>query len=114
MSKNVRGQDAPFIIGAVWQNSYSRDLTWKFIKKNWKEIIKRYGEGGHFIGRLLSPLGSHIKIKDAIDAKKFFEKNQAPGAERTLEQAYERIASNAAWLKADKKDISNWLNKNSK
>jgi puromycin-sensitive aminopeptidase len=111
LSKDVRGQDAPFMLGAVWQNHLGRDITWKFIKQNWKEILKRYGEGG-FISRLLPALGNHTKVKDAVDAKKFFKKNSAPGAERTLQQVYERIYSNAAWLKDDKQKIKNWLEKN--
>ncbi len=111
MSKNVRMQDAPSLISQVWQNTNGRDLTWKFIRSNWKEILKRYGEGG-FISRLISSLGNHTKIKDAIDAKKFFKKNSAPGADRTLEQAYERIYSNASWLKDDKVIIKKWLEKN--
>lgn len=114
LSKDVRNQDAPFLIGAVWQNRYGRDLTWLFIKHNWKIILKNYGEGGHFLSRLLSPLGTHTKTRDAVDAKKFFKKNSAPGAERTLEQAYERIYSNAAWLKDDKNNIKKWLEKNYK
>ncbi|MDE2030924.1 MAG: M1 family metallopeptidase [Patescibacteria group bacterium] len=109
LSKDVRTQDAPFIIGAVWQNSYGRDLTWKYVQKNWEIILKKYGEGGHFLSRLLSPLGNHIKAKDVNDAKKFFKKNNAPGAERTLEQVYERVYSNEAWLKSDKNDIKKWL-----
>jgi aminopeptidase N len=112
LSKDIRMQDAPHMIVGVWQNSHGRDLTWKFIKNNWKIISKKFGEGGHFLSRLLSPLGSHIKMKDLQDAKKFFSKNPAPGADRTLEQAYERIASNSAWLKADKNNIKKWLMKN--
>ena len=111
ISKDVRNQDAPFMLGAVCQNIHGRDLAWKFIKYNWETILKRYGEGG-FISRLMSPLGSHIKVKDAIDAKKFFKRNSAPGAERTLEQAYERIYSNSAWLASDKVAINKWLEKN--
>jgi puromycin-sensitive aminopeptidase len=114
LSKNVRTQDAPFILGAIWQNSYGRDLAWKFVKHNWKELSRRYGEGGHFLSRLLSPLSSHIDTKDAKDAKVFFSKNEAPGADRTLQQAYERIYSNSAWLKADKASIKRWLSKNSR
>lgn len=111
LSKSVRDQDAPFMIGTVWQNIHGRDLTWKFVKHNWKTILKRYGEGGHFLGRILAPLGGHIKTKDVQDAKKFFKKNNAPGTTRTLEQAYEKIYSNAAWLKADKVGIKKWLEK---
>ena len=108
----AKDQDAPFIIVPVWQNIHGRDVTWKFVKNNWKVIVKKFGEGGHFLSRVLSPLGTHIKEKDLKDIKKFFTKNVAPGSARTLEQSYERIESNIAWLKDDKKDIENWLNKN--
>ena len=108
----MKDQDAPHMLAMVWQNIYGRDLTWKFVKKNWATLLKKYGEGGHFLSRLVSPLGNHIKLSDLKDAKKFFEKNDAPGAKRSLEQAYEKIESNAAWLKDDKKIISTWLNKN--
>jgi hypothetical protein len=111
LSKEVRDQDSPFMIAQVWQNINGRGVAWKFVKKNWKQILKRYGEGG-FISRLLSPLEGHKTKEDLIDIKKFFTKNIAPGADRTLEQAYERINSNIAWLKADKNSIKNWLEKN--
>jgi len=112
LSGKVRNQDVPQLITGVWQNSEGRDITWKFIKSNWKIIMKNFGEGGHFLSRIISPLGSHIKSKDLVDAKKFFMKNNAPGANRELEQAYEKIESNVAWLKDDKKSIKNWLSKN--
>lgn len=112
ISKEVRDQDAPFIIVGVWQNSYGKEVTWKFIKSNWKIIMKKFGEGGHFLSRVLSPLGIHTKEKDLKDIKNFFTKNIAPGSTRTLEQSYERIESNIAWLKDDKKSIKDWLNKN--
>ena len=76
--------------------------------------MKRYGEGGHFLGRILAPLGGHIKIKDAKDVEKFFKSHNAPGATRTLEQSLERIYSNASWLKDDKLSIKKWLEKNYK
>ena len=112
MSENVKDQDAPHMLAMVWQNIYGRDLTWKFVKKNWATLLKKYGEGGHFLSRLVSPLGNHIKLSDLKDAKKFFEKNDAPGAKRSLEQAYEKIESNAAWIVDDKKIIKSWLSKN--
>ncbi len=112
ISDNVKDQDAPFIIAQVWQNSYGKDITWKFIKNNWKIMVKNFGEGGHFLSRVLSPLGTHTKEKDLKDIKKFFSKNVAPGSARTLLQSYERIESNIAWLKDDKASIKFWLTKN--
>jgi len=112
MSPLVRDQDAPFLISAVWQNPLGRELTWNFVKNNWETLLKRYGEGGSFLSRLLELLGRHTNLKDLKDAQKFFSKNIAPGAKRTLEQSYEKIASNVAWIKDDKKVIKNWLDKN--
>lgn len=112
MSPNVRDQDAPFLLSAVWQNKEGRELTWIFIRKNWNTLLKIYGDGGHFLSGIISPLGNHIKLKDLKDAKIFFEKNAAPGTERALEQIYEKIASNAAWIRDDIKIIKNWLEKN--
>jgi puromycin-sensitive aminopeptidase len=112
MSDNVKTQDAPHMLTMVWQNTSGRAITWSFVKSNWKILLKKYGEGGHFLSRLLSPLGGHTNLKDLTDAKKFFTKNEAPGAERSLVQAYEKIESNAAWIADDKKLIKDWLNKN--
>ncbi len=112
LSKNVKKQDAPFIISSVWVNKYGQDLTWKFIKDNWTIILKNFAEGGHFLSRLLSPLGSHTEMSDLKDAKKFFKNNVAPGSDRTLQQVYEKIQSNSAWWKDDKKSIKIWLDKN--
>ena len=112
MSNNVRNQDKPSFISILLAGKKSRYITWKFIKENWIKFLKNYGEGGHSLSRMLISLDKHTTLKDLNDIRKFFKKNAAPGAERTLEQAYERIASNAAWIKDDKKDIENWLNKN--
>ena len=112
LSSDVRSQDAPHLLASIWMNKSARDATWKFIQKNWPTILTRYGEGGHFLSKLLSPLGGHTDKKDLLDAKKFFKTHPAPGATRTLEQAYERIASNAEWIEDDKKDIENWMKKN--
>ena len=111
MSKHVRHQDTPFILASIWRNKFGRDLTWKFMQENWSVILKRYG-GSNFLTKFLPFLGYHTKKQDLIDAKKFFNKNAAPGGEKTLKQSYEQLESNIAWIKDDKKDISNWLEKN--
>lgn len=114
ISDNVKDQDAPFIIALTWYNKKGREATWKFIKDNWPLILNKYGEsGGLLLSKLVAILGNHTTLKDLKDARKFFSKNKAPGAERTLEQAFERIESNIAWIKDDLKDIQKWLKKNS-
>ncbi len=112
ISKEVRDNFAPYLIATVWHNISGQDIAWRFMKENWAIILKRYGENGLLLSRLVYMLGNHTKLEDLKDAKKFFSKHAAPGAERTLLQAYERIESNAAWLKDDRKDIEGWLSKN--
>ncbi|MFA6515377.1 MAG: M1 family metallopeptidase [Candidatus Paceibacterota bacterium] len=112
ISDSVRNQDAPHLLAIIWQNPSGRDLAWQFVKNNWNIFLKKYGEGGHFLSRLITPLGGHSSLKDLKDTQNFFKKNLAPGANRSLLQSYEKIASNAAWIKDDKKVIKNWLEKN--
>lgn len=112
ISEKVRDNIAPFLIASTWNNKEGQDTTWQFLKSNWKIIVKKYGEGGLMLSRMMFILGNHTTTKDLKDAKKFFSKNIAPAAEKTLEQAYEKIGSNIAWIKDDMKDIEKWLNKN--
>ena len=114
MSSDIRNQDAPFIIGMTLSNRYGRDITWKFIKQNYPEILKLWGNGGHLISRIISPIGLYADSKNLKDIQKFFSKNKAPGAERTITQSYEKINSSIAWIKEDMKDIKKWLEKNYK
>jgi puromycin-sensitive aminopeptidase len=111
-SSEVRKQDRPSFVSILLAGKKSRNITWKFTKENWKKLSKDYGEGGHSLSRILSSLDRYTTSKDLKEIKNFFKKNPAPGAERTLEQMYEKITSNIAWIKDDGKDIKNWLNKN--
>ncbi len=112
MSNNVKDQDTPHMLALSWNHKNGRNIVWKFLKDNWTTILQKYGEGGTLLSRLIPPLGNHTKNEDLKDAKKFFSKNVIPGAERTLAQAYEKLESNIAWIKDDKKDIEKWLDNN--
>jgi hypothetical protein len=79
--------------------------------------------GGSFqLGRVIGALGSHTSRDMAADMETFFKANpvwlhvhvsrfagvcccsrppQAPGADRAVQQAVEKIRSNAAWLERD-------------
>lgn len=112
ISKEVRNNFAPFLIASTWNNKEGQNLTWKFLKNNWGLILKKYGEAGLLLSKFVYILGNHTTKEDLIDAKKFFSKNIAPSAERTVKQAYERIESNVAWIKDDVRDLEKWLNTN--
>jgi puromycin-sensitive aminopeptidase len=111
LSKDVRSQDAPTMIASVLSNSDGTMLAWEFIQKNWKKLCDRYSSGGHMLPRLLSPLAFFLDKAVSIEIKKFFKKNPAPGAVRTLLQVEEKILGNDAWKKRDGKLLEKWLGK---
>ncbi len=107
-SHHVRPQDTVGIISAVWLNPDGRDLAWAFVKTNWNLFLERYASS-QALARLITPLGTFTSAAHAKEAERFFEKNPAPGASRTIKQAIEKIHSNAAWLSRERKALSRAL-----
>ncbi len=111
LSSNVRTQDAPSIIAGVLMNQHGRDIAWKFIKANWKELLNRYGMGGHTLSRVVKPVGFFVTEKTAKDVQAFFKKHAHPGAERAVAQALEGIRANAMWREKEKKVVKKFAQK---
>ncbi len=110
ISKEVRMQDAPLLIAMAWNNKMSGEIVWKFLVKNWKELLKRYGDGGHLLVRLVDPMGNFVSEKQARMVSKFFKTAKAPGAERTIQQAIEEIRIQASWHSRDLAKVSKYIN----
>ncbi|MCA9356050.1 M1 family metallopeptidase [Candidatus Nomurabacteria bacterium] len=108
-SDAVRPQDKPMIFYRIASSPYGRKVAWVYLKKNWKKIIDIYSSGGHMLVRFVSPFSSFIDDKYAKEIKEFFKKNPAPGAKRTIMQSVEAIEANAAFYKANKKEIENFF-----
>ncbi|MFA6256934.1 MAG: M1 family metallopeptidase [Candidatus Paceibacterota bacterium] len=111
MSSNVRPQDTVGILSSVGANSVGRDIWWNFMKKNWKTLVSRYGEGGLTLGRAMKAIGGSAEPKHLADIRKFFKTHPAPGAKRSIEQVLERLEGNIAWLKRDGEIIAEFLNR---
>lgn len=108
-SNSVRIQDTVGIISSVGGNPIGRDMWLDFIKKKWKTLVSRYGDGGHTLARLVKAISSSAEEKHLKSFKKFFTTHDAPGAKRAIQQVLERLEGNVAWLKRDEKVIHNFL-----
>ncbi len=108
ISKDVRRQDSVRVIASVSMNRHGADLSWSFIKQNWKLFLERYGTSRD-VSNLLSPFSGSTSVERAKEFEQFLKKNPAPGTERTVQQVLEHIYSNAAWLKRDSKKIADFL-----
>ncbi|KAF3852737.1 hypothetical protein F7725_006092 [Dissostichus mawsoni] len=93
LSEEVRPQDTVLVIGGVADSSkQGRKAAWKFVKDNWEELYNRY-QGGFLISRLIKLTVNGFAIdKMAAEIK-----------------CCENILLNAAWLKRDADDISQYL-----
>ena len=109
LSDEVRLQDKPSIFGVLWSSPLGREMSWKFFRRNWFFFLKNYGEGSDILHRVISPIGTFTSVKRAQEIKAFFNTHKFSSAERTIEQAIERVNSNADWLRRDFKHLEKWL-----
>ena len=109
LSEDVRAQDAPYPILGTGMNAYGRDLAWDFLKENWDEIDRRYGEGGFMIMRLVSFTSGFTSEEKRQDVEQFFADHPAPAAERSIQQSLERIRLNIAWLDRNRSELAAWF-----
>ncbi len=110
LSKDVRSQDAPTLIAGVIISNYGRHVAWEFVKKNWEELVRRYGSGGGLLSRfIVKTLEAHNDMKVHKDIRTFFKKNPTLSVARSVEQVLESIKTNALWKKRDEKKVAKWL-----
>ncbi len=109
LGDEVRVHDTVSVITLVAGNTNGRNLAWQFLKDNWKELDRRYGEGGFAIMRLVGIASAFTTLEMREDVERFFTDHPAPGAERTVRQALERIQLNAAWLDRNREELANWF-----
>jgi puromycin-sensitive aminopeptidase len=111
MTKEVRAQDTHYLIASVGVNPSAGDAAWKFMRENWNEFDRRYGEGGmKMLSRFIQPATERFASEErAQEVEEFFRQHLAPSASRAIAQSLERTRTNAAWFKRDYEHIKNWL-----
>ena len=110
ISRDIRSQDAISVIASVTMNKHGRDLSWGFIKDNWKTLSKLYGGGGFGLMQLVSLTSIFSNTKMKNDVEKFFKDNPTPSANRTILQSIEKINLNSIWLNKNREDLKKFLN----
>jgi puromycin-sensitive aminopeptidase len=110
LSPEVRPQDIYIVMAWSFRNRDGRELAWKWVKHNWDEFIRRYGEGGKMLDRFpLYAAGAFASQAMAREIKEFFEKHPHPSTSRSTPQAVESVELKADWFARDKASIARWL-----
>jgi len=109
LSSDVRTHNTIPMVASVAGNRQGRQLAWEFVKENWAEFDRRYGEGGFALMNLVSVTSRFTTTEEREDVERFFSDNPAPSAERTIRQSLERIRLNVAWLERNRTELADWF-----
>jgi aminopeptidase N len=104
----VRTQDTKIFIARLLGNPDARQLAWDLLQARWSAVQKKTGE---FVGNtvVVSALGSMCGSRALADVKRFFAVHKVPDAERTLQQAEERISACTTLAAAQSGKLAEWL-----
>ncbi len=109
LGDEVRSQDTVLIISALAANVRGRSLAWGFLRENWSEFDRRYGDGGFDMMRLVGIVDSFSSTSRHDEVADFFAAHPTPSADRAIRQALERIRLNAAWLQRNRQTLRHYF-----
>jgi puromycin-sensitive aminopeptidase len=108
LGPDVRSQDAKIFIADLLTNPSVNALAWQMLKTRWDDVQKKTGE---FVGNtvIVSALSAFCDTRSLEDIRAFFASHRVPDAERTLQQALERIAGCIRLAQAQQPRLAEWL-----
>ena len=106
LGEEVRAQDTITMVVRAAGTRTGRDLTWEFVKENWAELHRRYGDGGFQIMRLVSITSGFTTPERLEDVERFFRDNPTPSADMSIRQSLERIRLSIAWLERNAGELA--------
>jgi len=108
LGPDVRNQDTGVFLAHLLGNPDARPLAWELVQTRWSDLQKKTGQAfsGPFV---ISSLGQFCDTKTRSEIEKFFTTHKVPEAERTLQQALERISDCAALAAAQSPKLTEWL-----
>jgi aminopeptidase N len=108
LGPDVRNQDAKVVIASMIGNIETQHLAWELLQARWDEVQKKTGE---FVGNtvIVGGLSAFCDARTLDEVKQFFSTHKVPDAERTLQQAMERIGSCVALSNAQSRKLARWL-----
>jgi aminopeptidase N len=110
LSPEVRSQNMAFLIYGVMRNPAGTELAWQFMQTRWNDIVAKTGLRG--AGRLVGATSMLCDPQSRQQVQSFFTEHKVPSAERTLQQATERIGNCVDFKQAQQPQLAEWLHQN--
>jgi len=104
----VRSQDTALFLARLLLNPDARRLAWELLQARWDDLQKKTGQvfGSPL---LISSLGQFCDTNTRSEIERFFATHKVPEAERTLQQALERISTCSELAAAQSAKLAEWL-----
>ena len=108
LSPAIRPQDTPRFVEELLGNSDTNDEAWAVLRHRWAELQKKVGP---FLGNpgIVASLGAFCSDARATEIRDFFAAHPVPDAQRSLQQALERIDVCSAVRKSQSGVLADWL-----
>ncbi|XP_062585470.1 uncharacterized protein LOC134247152 isoform X2 [Saccostrea cucullata] len=110
-SSEVRRQDGTYVIIYVSRNTIGRDLAWNFVKSNFDQLLRMYGESSFALKNLLNGvLDTFNTEQDLQQLRDFKLKYPDMGSgTRAFDQIMEKTTANIDWMSKYYHIIEKWL-----
>ena len=89
LTSQVRSQDAPYLVRAVFANREGSALAWSFMKQHWDELLARFPENA--IPRMCEGVTSLTTPELEAEVKHWFATHEVKQAGKQLDQHLERL-----------------------
>lgn len=107
----IRSQDTCSVIEHIAGNPVGTKMTYKFVKRNWKLLYKRYGTGSFDISSLIKAVFGSMKTKAGLkDAEKFLGSHPVGSGKLAAKQTLAGIRNHIKWLEKNEKEVVHWMN----
>uniref|UniRef100_A0A8C9TIG8 Aminopeptidase n=1 Tax=Scleropages formosus TaxID=113540 RepID=A0A8C9TIG8_SCLFO len=110
----VRSQDVFTLIRYVSANKFGKNMAWIWVTLNWEYLVSRFTINDRNLGRLMTQITSTYNTDLQLwQMQQFFARYPEAGAGETpRKQALETVLNNIDWVKRNKAEIGQWLEKN--
>jgi puromycin-sensitive aminopeptidase len=107
LSKQVRLQDAPHLMGGLLRNRQTEQQAWKFITENWQRMGAIFPED--MVPGVVSSASNFNRESQLSDLKLFLAKHPVPSGKSTVARTIERVSANVQFRKRSADDLNRWL-----
>ncbi|XP_078578755.1 aminopeptidase N-like [Branchiostoma floridae x Branchiostoma japonicum] len=107
---NIRREDVPLVFRSMADTVAGRELAWKFVFGNWRELQQRFADTPSIQEEILRSVSSQMtsgyELKQLRQLKELID---IPRLRRILERAEEQTDLHIRWLAGNEKYVSDWL-----